>query len=57
LGYDENLPAPIAAVYITVAAMKAPEIHSFIQVKDKESISLAHDDGESLLLLIILYLV
>jgi len=54
LGYEESLPAPIPAVQVTLAAMKAPEIHSFIQTKDKESISLAQDDGEPLLLLTIL---
>jgi len=51
LGYEENLPAPIAAVQVTLAAMKAPQIHEYIQTKDTESLSSSTEDGEQLLLL------
>ena len=45
-GYTEQLPAPAPAVQATLATIVAPEIHEFIQEKDKAALLDVDEDGE-----------
>lgn len=46
LGYNEQLPAPSAAVQATIASIVGPEIHAYVQETDNASFLDKDDDGE-----------
>lgn len=46
LGYDDPLPAPAPAVQATLASLRSPDVHSFIQEKDKAALLDLDEDGE-----------
>ena len=46
LGYKEPLFAPSPVVQVTLAAIKEPEIHAFIQSTDLSSLADKDEDGE-----------
>lgn len=46
LGYADPLPAPSLAVQATLASLKAPEIHSFVQEQDQAAILDCDEEGD-----------
>lgn len=46
LGYDNQLPAPSAAVQATIASIDGPAIHAYVQEMDNTSFLDKDDDGE-----------
>ena len=51
MGYDLPLPPPIPIIQATLACIKPPQIHAYIQENDSETIKNNGDEGESPLIL------
>lgn len=57
LGYNNQLPAPFAAVHAMIASIVRPDIHAYVQETDNASFLDKDDDGKHApLFLITLYL-
>lgn len=46
LGYGDPLPAPAPAVQATLASMKSPAIHAYVNEQDRAALLDCDDDGE-----------